>query len=119
MLFVQGNYTSLQQEVESMRGIMEKLRSKYKAAEAEIHDLTQEHQQQKAELLDVVRSQEKTVKFSNKIMGILLSDNEIQKIHQRANFDDEKSDWIIPLFTFNHRTKDVAFPTINAKQRVD
>ena len=25
-LFVQGNYTSLQQEVESMRGIMEKLR---------------------------------------------------------------------------------------------
>lgn len=26
MLFVQGNYTSLQQEVESMRGIMEKLR---------------------------------------------------------------------------------------------
>jgi hypothetical protein len=119
MLFVQGNYTSLQQEVESMRGIMEKLRSKYKAAEAEIHDLTQEHQQQKSELLDIVRSQEKTVKFSNKIMGILLSDNEIQKIHQRANFDDEKSDWIIPLFTFNHRTKDVAFPTINAKQRVD
>lgn len=39
MLFVQGNYTSLQQEVESMRGIMEKLRVKYKAAEAEINDL--------------------------------------------------------------------------------
>lgn len=43
MLFVQGNYTSLQQEVDSMRQIMEKLRAKYKAAESEIGDLTQEH----------------------------------------------------------------------------
>ena len=40
MLFIQGNYTSLQQEVESMRSIMERLRIKYKAAEAEINDLT-------------------------------------------------------------------------------
>ena len=40
MLFVQGNYSSLQQEVESMRAIMEKLRNKYKSAESEIADLT-------------------------------------------------------------------------------
>jgi hypothetical protein len=33
----------LQQEVESMREIMEKLRAKYKGAEQEINDLTQEH----------------------------------------------------------------------------
>lgn len=45
MLFVQGNYSSLQQEVESMRAIMEKLRNKYKSAESEIADLTHEHQQ--------------------------------------------------------------------------
>ena len=44
MLFVQGNYTSLQQEVESMRGIMEKLRNKYKGSQAEIDDLNHEHQ---------------------------------------------------------------------------
>ena len=43
MLFVQGNYSSLQQEVESMRAIMEKLRNKYKCAESEIADLTHEH----------------------------------------------------------------------------
>ena len=43
MLFVQGNYTSLQQEVESMREIMEKLRQKYKAAENEVADLNKEH----------------------------------------------------------------------------
>ena len=56
MLFVQGNYSSLQQEVESMRAIMEKLRNKYKSAESEIADLTHENQQQKSELLDIIRS---------------------------------------------------------------
>jgi molecular chaperone GrpE (heat shock protein) len=59
MLFVQGNYTSLQQEVESMREIMGKLRDKYKRAQAEIKDLNSEHAIQKAELLDIVRAQEK------------------------------------------------------------
>jgi len=44
MLFVQGNYTSLQQEVESMREIMDKLRDKYREARAEVKDLASEHQ---------------------------------------------------------------------------
>jgi len=87
-----------------MREIMEKLRSKYKGAEAEIKDLTTEHQQQKSELLDIVRSQEKAVKFSNKVMQILLSENELYKLHQRSRWDDERGDWTIPLFTFNPKT---------------
>lgn len=119
MLFVQGNYTSLQQEVESMRAIMEKLRAKYKAAEAEIGDLTQEHQLQKTELLEIVRSQEKAVKFSNKVMSILLTENELYKLQSRAKWDDERGDWSIPLFTFNPKSKDISFPTINAKSRIE
>ena len=43
MLFVQGNYATLQQEVESMREIMAKLRDKYKRAQAEVNDLNAEH----------------------------------------------------------------------------
>jgi hypothetical protein len=39
-----------------MRTIMEKLRTKYKSSEAEINDLTHEHQTQKSELLDIIRS---------------------------------------------------------------
>ena len=119
MLFVQGNYTSLQQEVESMREIMEKLRAKYKAAEAEIKDLTQEHQLQKTELLEIVRSQEKAVKFSNTVMSILLTENELYKLQSRAKWDDDRADWQIPLFVFNPKSKDISFPTINAKSRTD
>ena len=50
-------------------------------------------------------------------MGILLSENELYKLHQRSKWDDEKGDQSIPHFTFNPKTKDVAFPTINAKAR--
>jgi len=52
-------------------------------------------------------------------MGILLSENELYKLHQRSKWDDERGDWNIPLFTFNPKAKDISFPTINAKQRVD
>ena len=50
-------------------------------------------------------------------MKILLSDNELYKLHQKAKWDDEKGDWHIPYFTFNPKNKDIAFPTINAKER--
>jgi len=102
-----------------MREIMEKLRTKYKGAESEIADLTHEHHNQKSELLDIIRSQEKAVKFSNKVMSILLSENELYKLHQRSKWDDEKGDWTIPMFTFNLRNKDISFPSINAKARVE
>jgi len=52
-------------------------------------------------------------------MSILLSDNELYKLHQRSKWNDEKGDWAIPHFTFNPKSKDLAFPTIHAKQRVD
>ena len=50
-------------------------------------------------------------------MSILLSENELYKLHQRSKWDDEKGDWSIPHFTFNAKVKDLAFPTINAKAR--
>ena len=52
-------------------------------------------------------------------MGILLSENELYKLHQRSKWDDERGDWTIPLFTFNPKSKDISFPSINAKSRVD
>ena len=102
-----------------MRIIQDKLRQKYKTAQAELKDIRGEHQGQKEELLDIVRSQEKAVKFSNKVMSILLSENELYKLHEKSKWDDEKEEWKIPFFAFNPKSKDLSFPTINAKQRVE
>ena len=48
-------------------------------------------------------------------MSILLSENELYKLHQKSKWDDEKEEWKIPLFAFNNKTKELQFPTINAK----
>lgn len=52
-------------------------------------------------------------------MGILLSEHELYKLHQKSKWLDEKGDWDIPMFTFNPKAKDISFPTINARARVD
>lgn len=59
------------------------------------------------------------MKFSTKVMGILLTDNELYKLNEKAKWDEEKLDWQIPYFSFNHKSREVSFPTINAKQRAD
>lgn len=98
---------------------MEKLRDKYKKAQAEIKDMQREQQGEKEELLDIIRDQEKIVKFSNKVIGILLSDNELYKLNEKSKWDEERGEWTIPMFTLNSKSKEISFPTINAKQRVE
>ena len=48
-----------------------------------------------------------------------LSDNELFKLNQKSKWDEEKGEWTIPLFTLNAKSREIAFPTINAKQRVE
>ena len=67
--------------------------------------------------MDIIRSQEKAVKFSNKAMGILLSEHELYKLHNKSKWDEEKGEWNVPHFTFNAKAGDIAFPSINAKAR--
>ena len=49
----------------------------------------------------------------------MLTENELYKLQSRAKWDDERGDWSIPLFTFNPKSKDISFPTINAKSRIE
>eukprot|EP00347_Sterkiella_histriomuscorum_P004399 403360607 len=119
MLLVEKNYKNLQEEVEDMREIIKKLREKYKQSQQEIEDLHHESQYNKEDLLETIRSQDKDVKFANKVMAILLSENEMYKVKQRAQWDENRSDWKIPLFTFNAAQKDIQFPNINAQSRVN
>ncbi|CDW75636.1 kinesin motor domain containing protein [Stylonychia lemnae] len=119
MLLVERNYKNLQEEVDDMREIIKKLRDKYKSAQQEIQDLQQETQFNKEDLLDTIRQQDKDVKFANKIMQILLSENESYKIKQRSQWDENKQDWKVPLFFLVPYQKDVQFPNINAQSRVN
>lgn len=65
--------------------------------------------------MDAVRGTERELKFASKVIAIMLSKNEIYKIKDRSNWDDNRNDWKIPTFYFDLKDKNIAFPTINAK----
>mmetsp|Transcript_41097 Transcript_41097/g.53921 ORF Transcript_41097/g.53921 Transcript_41097/m.53921 type:complete len:97 (-) Transcript_41097:865-1155(-) len=55
-------------EIERLRTINKKLRRKYQEAAQEIKTLTREADSNKDELLDIVRTQEKDIKFYEKVV---------------------------------------------------
>ncbi len=58
------------------------------------------------------------MKFSNKVVSMVLNENELYKVRDRARWDEERNDWKIPWFYVNHKEEEIAFPTINARDRV-
>jgi len=49
----------------------------------------------------------------------MLKENELYKLREKANWDENLKEWKIPLFIFNAKQGDIAFPTIGAKGRVE
>ena len=69
-----------EEEIAKLNSMVKKLRKRYKAAKLEIEDCTKEFATQKQELLDIVRFQEKDMKFSDKLIEIMLSKSELYKL---------------------------------------
>ncbi len=63
-------------EIERLRTINKKLRRKYKEVTQEIKDLTKENDTNKTELLDIIRMQEKDIKFNEKVVQIMLTESD-------------------------------------------
>ena len=77
-----------------------------------------EHNRAKNELLDIIRMHEKDIKFNEKIVNIMLRENDQYKLRERASWDEDTREWTIPLFILPKIQDEVAFPTIGAKARV-
>ena len=63
-------------ELERLLNINKKLRSKYKQAQQEIRNLAKENDNNKTELLDIIRMQEKDMQFNEKLVKIMLNEND-------------------------------------------
>lgn len=105
-------------EIERLRKINKTLRRKYQEANQEIKHLTKEHDSGKNELLDIIRMQEKDIKFNEKVVQIMLNDSDQYKLRQRSVWDEDTREWTVPLFILHKIQDEVAFPTIGAKARV-
>lgn len=63
-----------------------------------------------------VREQNKDQDFTDQIIAMLLSKNELYRIREKTVFDENNMKWVVPYFYL--RGKEVVLPKINAKATV-
>lgn len=95
---MEHEYNDLQEEVSEKSKLLGELRKKYKAALVEIQDLESEHLNEKADLLETIRTLEIDFGFYKAVVDTLMNENNLYKIKSRSQYDDEKSEWEVPPF---------------------
>ena len=111
---VEHNYLSVQEELLMKNKAVEDLSGKYQAAKAEIEDLHKEHQGEKETLLDTIREQTQELELYRRIIDIMMSEGELDKVKSKATWDDELNTWNVPLFLVQN--KQVMLPRLPKTQ---
>eukprot|EP01022_Parablepharisma_sp_SALTPOND_P021435 TRINITY_DN422_c6_g1_i1.p1 TRINITY_DN422_c6_g1~~TRINITY_DN422_c6_g1_i1.p1 ORF type:complete len:714 (+),score=75.66 TRINITY_DN422_c6_g1_i1:9369-11510(+) len=114
MLMFEKQYKDVQEELKDKDDILQNIREKYEAALSEVKDLQREHQDEKEMLLDTIREQNQEVEFYKKVVEIMMSEGELEKIKNKATWDDESNTWSIPLFVVQN--KQVMLPKLPKTQ---
>jgi uncharacterized protein (DUF3084 family) len=103
LLEKEKHYNSMQEEIEDARKIIKKLRTKLKNAQTELKDIHQENAERNEELLDTVREQAKELDFVNQMIGNLMTDEQIYKIKEKTEWDEERRKWRLPPFIIKQK----------------
>ena len=98
MLLMEHDYNDLQEEVNEKSKLLNKLRKRYKGALAEIQDLEGEHYNEKADLLETIRTMEVDLGFYKAVVDMLMNANNLYKIKSKSSYNEEKSEWEVPPF---------------------
>ena len=108
---VEKNYQSLQEEVDDMRKLIQKLRVKYKQAQSEIKDLNREQNREKQELFAQIKESERETVLYRMIIQMFvpkLSIGDLNTIVANSDYDNDSLTWnvnIPPSIQKKHRVK--------------
>lgn len=117
---MEHDYKDLQEEVNEKSKLLSQLRKRYKGALAEIQDLESEHLNEKAELLESIRSLEIEFGFYKAVVDTLMTDSNLYKIKSKSQYDDERAEWVVPPFVL--KGKQINLPKLGlqkAKQFIE
>ena len=59
------------------------------------------------------------MKFNDKVINMMLSENEKYKLRSRAQWSDSLQDYTIPQFIFSPKESTISFPNLNKQSRVE
>jgi len=103
-------YNNIQDEVDDCRKIIKKLKQKNKVYQTELKDIHRENADKNEELLDTVREQAKELDFLNQVSGFLLTEENLYKIKEKTEWDEERRKWKLAPFII--KQKEVSFPKL-------
>lgn len=66
----------------------------------QLRDIQNEHEDEKEQLLDTIRYQEKEVKKFQAILNILMSQDQLDVIVNNSDWNEEKREWTVPNFVY-------------------
>lgn len=89
-MMIEHEYQDLQEEVNDKSKLLNKIRKRYKGALTEIQDLEGEHYNEKADLLDTIRTMEVDLGFYKAIVDMLMNDHNLYKIKSKSSYNEEK-----------------------------
>ena len=113
-MMVEEQYKDVQEELHDKDRLLKELRIKYESAFSEVTDLQREHQEERENLFDTIREQNQDLDFYKKVVEIMMADGEMEKIRNKAEWDDESKTWSIPLFVVQN--KQVLLPKLPKSQ---
>jgi len=99
-LVAEDQYSSLQEEVEAKNKKLKKLWAKFQQAKTEAKDLQEEFQTEREDLLNTIRELTQEIKLKNLVIDNFIPPEEAQKIQKRAQWDDEKGEWILQRINY-------------------
>jgi len=94
-LQLEEHFSSLQEEVEVKTKKLKKLWNKYQAAAAEVTDLQEEFQSERADMLDTIRQLSRTLKLKDLIIANFIPEEFAKGIEKRATWREEGDSWSI------------------------
>lgn len=97
---VERNYQSLQEEVDDMRKLIQKLRVKYKQGQNEVKDLNREHNHEKQELFGQIKESERETVLYRMILQMFvpkLSIGDLNTIVANSEYDNDALTWNVVI----------------------
>ncbi|PIK42061.1 Kinesin-II 95 kDa subunit [Apostichopus japonicus] len=113
-LELRDTYSSLQQEVEIKTKKLKKLFAKLQAVKSDIQDLQEEHVRERQELEQTQDELMRELKLKVLIIDNFIPPEEKTKIIQRAEFDEERDQWMLRLLAKSEGPQQMAKRPVSA-----
>ncbi len=96
-LQLEEHFSSLQEEVEVKTKKLKKLWTKFQTAQSEVQDIQKEFQQERADMLESIRSLTRSLKLKDIIIANFIPDELAKNVEKRSQWKEDEELWLVQV----------------------